>query len=110
MGCIGFLNKTIKEPSSLSNFQEKNYLNYFGVFWGLMALASPPSWMGMKGHKIQVGPKRVFEGACSRLVPEAIKPMLGQVNSCRGNHGFFSKILGPDGLGKPPNLDGDERP
>ena len=92
MGFNEFLNKTIEGPSSLSNFQEKNYLNYFGVFGGLMALASPPSWMGMKGHKIQVGPKWVFEGACLRLVPEAIKTMLGQVKSCRGHHGFFSTI------------------
>ena len=65
MGCIDFPYKTIKEPSSLSNFQEKNYLKYFGIFWDLMALASPPSWMGKKGHKIQVGPDGLRKASTS---------------------------------------------
>ena len=63
MGCIDFLYKTIKEPSSLSNFQKKNYLNYFGNFRDQMALVSPPRRMGKEGHKIQDGPDGLLKGA-----------------------------------------------
>jgi len=63
MGFNDFLNKTIKGPSSLSNFQEENYLNYFGFFWGLMALASPPSWMGKKAIKSKLGQDGFLKGA-----------------------------------------------
>ena len=69
---------SIKDPSDLSKLFFGIYLIYLWFRWA----------------------RKVSEGVGFKLVPGAIKTMLAQMKSCRGDRWFFLNPFGPEGCFK----------